>query len=128
MLEKSVNIDGTEYTMRVSALIPKLYRAHFGRDMVKDMRSLTKAYQRLNDLPEEASEEEREEAQFEVLDLEIFSNIAWLMLKYGGNDVGSTPDEWLESIDGVFSIYAALPAILELWGANNKTTSVPRKK
>ena len=128
MIEKTVEIDGKEYTMRSSGLLPKKYRAAFGRDMVKDMRKLAKAYKRMNELPKDATEEEREAAQFEIVDLEIFGNVAWLMLKGAGEDVGNDPDEWLESLDGAFEIYKALPTVMELWTANNKTTSVPRKK
>lgn len=43
---------------------------------------------------------------------------------------GSIPDnvdEWLEQFE-MFSIYKVLPAILELWSLNNKTTAVPKKK
>jgi len=28
----------------------------------------------------------------------------------------------------VFSVYEALPTILDMWNINNKTTSVPKKK
>lgn len=119
MVEKKVNIDGREWTFRSSALIPKLYRARFGRDMVADMRQLAKAYKAAKD---------DEERMLEAFDLEIFERAAWIMLKHAGEDVGEDPDEWLEELDGPFSVYEALPAILELWNLNNKTTSKPRKK
>lgn len=128
MIEKTVELDGKTVKLRSSALLPKLYRHDFGRDMVKDMRQLTKAYQKVKNLPKDATEEEREDAQYSVLDLDIFANVSWLMLKYAGEKVGSSPDEWLESLNGAFSIYEILPAVLELWAKNNKTTSVPRKK
>lgn len=128
MIEKKVKLEGKEVTLRSSALLPKLYRHDIGRDMVKDMRQLSKAYQKLKDLPKDATDEEREDAQFSVLDLEIFANVSWIMLKYAGEKVGSSPDEWLESLDGAFSIYEILPTVLELWAKNNKTTSVPKKK
>lgn len=119
MVEKKVTVDGKEFTFRSSALIPKLYRAKFGRDMVVDMRKLAKAYK------ETKGDEEK---MLDVFDLEIFERAAWIMLKHAGEDVGENPEEWLDSLDGVFSIYEALPAILELWNMNNKTTSRPRKK
>lgn len=119
MVEKKVTVDGKEFTFRSSALIPKLYRAKFGRDMVVDMRKLAKAYK------ETKGDEEK---MLDVFDLEIFERAAWIMLKHAGEDVGENPEEWLDSLDGVFSIYEALPAILELWNLNNKTTSRPRKK
>lgn len=119
MIEKKTTIDGKKVTLRSSALIPKLYRANFGRDMVADMRKLAKAYK------ETQGDEEK---MLDVFDLEIFERAAWIMLKHGGEDVGESPDEWLDSLDGVFSVYEALPVILELWNKNNATTSVPAKK
>lgn len=125
MIEKVIEIEGKKARMRSSALIPKLYRAYFGRDMIKDMRALAKAYKTYKDA---TTEEEKEAAEFSMMDLEIFENVAWIMLKHGGENVGENPEEWLDSLDGVFSVYEALPTILELWNRNNKTTSVPRKK
>lgn len=119
MIEKTATIDGKEYTFRSSALIPKLYRAKFGRDFVKEMRSLAKAY-------EEAKGDENK--MLDALDLEIFERVAWLMLKHAGNEIPDDPDEWLLGLDGPFSVYEALPVLIELWAKNNKTTSVPRKK
>lgn len=115
MIEKRIEIDGREYTFRSSALIPKLYRAKFGRDMVTDMRELAEAYKNAPD------------GGMEVFSLEIFERAAWIMLKHAGEDVGDDPDEWLMSLDGPFSVYAVLPTILELWNHNQKTTSVPKK-
>lgn len=128
MIEREIMIEGRPAKARSSALIPKLYRAYFGRDLVKDMRQLAKAYKALQDLPEDATEEEREDAQLSMMDLEIFENVSWIMLKHGGENVGNSPEEWLDSLDGIFSVYEILPTILELWAANNRTTSVPRKK
>ena len=128
MIERTVKLEGRDAKLRSSALIPKLYRAYFGRDMVQDMRHLAKAYKRVHDLPEDATDEEREAAQYDLIDLEIFERVSWIMLKHGGENVGETPEEWLESLNGVFSVYDILPVVLELWSWNNKTTSVPRKK
>lgn len=124
MLEKKVEIEGREYMMRTSALIPRLYRGHFGRDMIRDMQSLIKAYRDR----EQALQRGDAPDSFPIPDLEVFENVAWLMLHYAGEDVGSGPDEWLETLDGIFDIYKAMPTVLELWNAENKTTSTPRKK
>lgn len=126
MIEKKVTIDGRDWTFRSSALIPKLYRAKFGRDLVKDMRSLAAAYKEVT--KEGMTEEEKSQAYMSVMDLEIFERVAWIMLKHAGENVGDDPDEWLIQLDGAFSVYAVLPEILALWNANNATTSVPRKK
>ena len=87
--------------------------------MVLDMRRLAKAYKETDG---------DEEKMLEVFDLEIFERAAWIMLKHAGEEVGDSPEEWLDSLDGVFSVYEVLPVILEMWNMNNKTTSKPRKK
>lgn len=126
-MEKKVMIGGKEYRMRASALIPRLYRFKLGRDMVADMNQLTKSYQKILK-SKNASEEEKRDAQFSVADLTIFENVAFMMVKHAGEDIPDTPEEWLDSIEGVFSIYEILPDILSLWSANNAQTSTPGKK
>ena len=127
-MERTIVINNKDVRMRASALIPRLYRFKFGRDMIADMRQLQKAYIKAVSLPKDATEEEIQDAQLSALDLTIFENTAWLMIKHAGEDVPDTPDEWLDTIDGVFSIYEIMPTIMELWNANQATTSVPRKK
>lgn len=127
-MEKTVNIGGMDVRMRASALIPRLYRFKFGRDMVSDMRQLQKSYAKAAALPDTATEEERQDAQLSVLDLTIFENVAWLMAKHADKSVADDPDEWLDSFEGVFTIYEVLPQILELWSMNQATTSTPKKK
>ena len=126
-MERTVTVDGKEVRMRASALIPRLYRVRFGRDMIADMRQLQKAYQKAAKLPENATEEERQDAQLSALDLTIFENVAYMMAKHADPAVAESPEEWLDGMDGVFSIYEVLPVILELWGATNQTTSIPKK-
>lgn len=124
---KTAVIDGKEYRMRASALTPRLYRAFFKRDMIRDLQNLMHVYNDMLALPEDASEEQKTEANFKILDyLEVFENVAWLFCKEGGEPVGNSPDEWLDTIDGMFSIYEALPVIIDLWLDNQVTTSSPK--
>ena len=128
-MEKKIMIDGKERTLRATALIPRMYRFQFGRDMVSDMNKLNKSYAKvLSGLRKNATEEEKNDAKFSATDLTIFEDVAWLMLKHGGEDVGNSPEEWLDSVDGVISIYEVLPKIVSLWAANQHTTSTPKKK
>lgn len=128
MAERTVIIDGIERKMRASALIPRLYRFKFGRDIIRDMATLRKSYEVVQNLPDDATDEQREEAQLSAFDLTVFENIAWLMLHHAGEDIPDTPDKWLDSIEGIFSIYEIMPIILELWGENQITTSEAKKK
>ena len=128
-MTKTVTIDGKAYRMRASALTPRLYRAFFKRDMIRDMQNLLNAYNKLLTLPEDATDEEKNEANLVILDyLEVFENVAWLFCKEGGESVGNSPEEWLDSIEGMFSIYEAMPTIIELWIDNQETTSKPKNR
>lgn len=122
-----LNIDGKEVKMRASALIPRIYRFRFGRDMIQDMNSLRKAWKKVTELPEDATEEEKEEAQFSVMDLTIFENVAYVMAKHGDPSTPDSIDEWMDQFE-LFSIYEVLPEILKLWNLNTAQTSTPKKK
>lgn len=127
-MERTINVGGVEMRMRASALIPRLYRFRFGRDLIQDMAQLEKAYKKAMSVSEDADEEEKRNAQFSVLDLNIFENVAWAMAKNADPNVPNDPDEWLDSIEGVFSIYEILPQIMDLWTSGLATTSKPVKK
>ena len=127
-MEKTLNIGGQAIRVRASALIPRLYRFKFRRDMIKDMSQLEKAYRKAAALKEDATDEERREAQLTALDLTIFENVAWTMAKNADANVPNDPDEWLDSIDGVFSVYEVMPQILELWTNGLETTATAAKK
>lgn len=124
---KTLNIDGKEVKMRASALIPRIYRFRFGRDMIQDMNSLRKAWKKVTELPEDVTEEEKEEAQFSVMDLTIFENVAYVMAKHGDPSTPDSIDEWMDQFE-LFSIYEVLPEILKLWNLNTAQTSTPKKK
>lgn len=128
MIKKTVEIEGRSVTFASSAYLPFFYREKIGRDMIKDMSRLMKAYRRLKDIPEDATEEERTAAQLDIVDLQTFANVAWIMQKYAGEEVGESTKEWLEDLDGAFTVYQVLPVVTELWTATNKTTAAPVKK
>ena len=127
-MQETVNIGGKQIRMKASALIPRLYRVKFGRDMVADMNQLRKSYLKAAKLPSNATEEEKQDAQLSALDLTIFENVAYIMAKHADKNVPGDPNQWLDSIPGVFSIYEIMPVILRLWEGNKATTSVPAKK
>lgn len=126
-MEKIIKIGSKEVKMRASALIPRLYRFRFKRDIIRDMTSLKRAYDKATNLPENATEEEKEEAQFSVMDLTIFENVAYIMAKHADDSIPDTPEDWLDELE-TFSIYTVLPQLLDLWMLGTATTSTPKKK
>lgn len=126
-MEKVINIGGKDVKMRASALIPRMYRFKFGRDILRDMTSLKKAFKKRSELPEDATDEQKEEAALSEMDLTIFENVAYIMAKHADPAIPDDPDEWLDGFE-MFSIYEVFPEILEMWEINNATTSKPKKK
>lgn len=118
-LVRDIPVGTTTIPMRSSALIPRLYRVKFGRDIMRDMMRLQKNMHAAQDNPD---------VDLDAADLTIFEDVAWIMAKHADPNVPGDPDEWLGGLPGVLSIYEALPEILALWSENLKTTSVPRKK
>lgn len=126
-MEKTILVDGKEVRMRASALVPRLYRFKFGRDLIQDLMQLRRNFEKAKALPADASPEERAAAQLSVLDLTIFENVAYIMAKHGDpQGVPATIEEWMEGF-ALFSIYEVLPQILELWDLTNRTTSTAKK-
>ena len=126
-MEMILKIDGRDVGFKATALTPRLYRHKMGRDMVQDMNKLSKAYNKVLALPKDATDDEKMDAQLSALDLEIFENVAWVMAKQYDQEIEDAPENWLDTFK-MFSIYEILPYILNLWGLNNKTTSIPKKK
>ena len=113
--------------MRASALIPRLYRFRFGRDIIRDMTALKKAFNKKNELPEDATEEQKQDAALSEMNLMIFENVAYIMAKHADPSIPDDPNEWLDGFE-MFSIYEIFPEILQMWNLNNETTSKPKKK
>lgn len=130
MIKKEIEICGRPVVLAASARLPKIYRINFRKDMVADMNRLRKSFSAAQNLPASATEEEREAVALDEIDLTIFERAAWAMAYHADEEgkVPHDPDEWLESFDGVFSIYEVFPVVMELWGLNQQTTSVPVKK
>lgn len=116
MIMREIEINGKKVPFRSSATIPRLYRAKFKRDIFKDLAKLEKAYQG----------KQTKSGEFQIDDLEIFENVAYIMAYHADNSIPSTIEEWLDQFD-MFSIYEVLPQILELWG-DNLMTEVQAKK
>lgn len=116
MLKREIEICGKKIPFRSSAAVPRLYRAKFKRDIFKDLSKLEKSYK--------GKTEDGDE--FQIDDLEIFENVAYIMAYHADNSIPASIDDWLDQFD-MFSIYEVLPQILELWG-DNLATEVAAKK
>ena len=107
-ITKKIQIDGKDVVFKASAAIPRIYRLKFHRDIYKDLRDLEKS----------VGTSSAEESNLDLLSLELFENIAYIMAKHAEpTTVPDSPEEWLDEFS-TFSIYHVLPEIIELWGLN----------
>ena len=115
-MTRVITIDGKEVPFKASAAIPRIYRVKYGRDIFKDLMKLEKAL----------NENTAEDSSLDLVSLETFENIAYLMATHADPAVPDTAEEWLDGFS-VFSIYQVLPEIIELWGLNVQTQSTAKK-
>ena len=66
MIKREIEICGKKIPFRSSATIPRLYRAKFKRDIFKDLSKLENSYVGT----------QKDGAEFQIDDLEIFENVA----------------------------------------------------
>ena len=110
MLEKTITIGDKQVKFRSSATIPRLYRAKFKRDIFKDLSRLESSYKGNSD----------DGSSFEIEDLEIFENVAYIMAYHADHSIPATLEEWLAEF-AILSIYEVFAQILELWVMNLQT-------
>ena len=116
-ITKKIQIDGKDVVFKASAAIPRIYRLKFHRDIYKDLRDLEKS----------VSSSSAEESNLDLLSLELFENIAYIMAKHADTTtVPDSPEEWLDEFS-TFSIYQVLPEIIELWGLNAQSDVESKK-
>ena len=80
MLEKAITIGDKQVKFRSSATIPRLYRAKFKRDIFKDLSRLESSYKGNSD----------DGSSFEIEDLEIFENVAYIMAYHADHSIPAT--------------------------------------
>ena len=115
-LVKTIEIDGKPVKFKASAAIPRIYRIKFQRDIYKDLASLEKTIDKSSE----------EVSNLDLFSLEMFENIAYVMVKHADPEIPDTPEEWLDDFN-TFSIYQVLPQLIELWGLNVKTDVEAKK-
>lgn len=110
-MTRIINVDGKDMRAVCSAMTPREYRAWFNKDLIMVMANYKKAY----------------EKDPESVDSRFLENLAWIMFRAGGEDVGESVEEWLQTLSAS-AIYSIQAEIMDLWQADQVTTSVPKKK
>ena len=116
-MTRNIKIDEKEVAFKASAAIPRIYRLKFGRDIYIDLAALEK----------NVGENEEGKSNLDLVSLEMFENIAYVMAKHADPTIPNTPEEWLDEFN-TFSIYQILPQLIDLWGLNVQTDAEAKKK
>ena len=116
-MTRNITIDEKEVAFKASAAIPRIYRLKFGRDIYRDLAALEK----------NVGENEEGKSNLDLVSLEMFENIAYVMAKHADPTIPNTPEEWLDEFN-TFSIYQILPQLIDLWGLNVQTDAEAKKK
>lgn len=113
---KKVAIDGKQVLFNASAAIPRIYRLKFQRDIYKDLSALEKSINQVNP----------DDSNLNLFSLEMFENIAFVMVKHADPNIPDPPEEWMDEFN-TFSIYQVLSQLIELWGLNVKNNVEAKK-
>lgn len=105
MITKSIKIGNKEIQFTCSAGTLVRYRNDFNSDLMADMQKLTGANP----------------------DFEILSKLAYTMAKQASTDEFPEYIDWLDQFDMV-EFMSALAEVTALWGQNNMTSSIAKKK
>lgn len=105
MISKSIKIGDKDIDFTCSAGTLVRYRDDFNSDLMTDMQKLT------GNSP----------------DLDVLSKLAYTMAKQAGGKEFPEYIDWLDQFDMV-EFMTALAEITAMWGQNNKTSSISKKK
>lgn len=113
-MEKVIKVGDREVGLKSTASLIYKYHRFFGRDLIKD---IIKLQDKLN---ARMSKEE----QFESLDLQMFSELAWTMAKTYDDKIPNI-EEWLDQFE-TFDIMKILPEVMQLLADNMRAEMTPK--
>ena len=114
-MEKTITIDGKEIRFKTNGATPLRYKAQFGQDYFKEILKMAP----LQNLSKKKKQDIAAK-DLEVLDFEVFYNIAWIMAKTADPTIPE-PIEWLEQFDE-FPMAEIIPELQDMLLTSIQTT------
>jgi hypothetical protein len=106
-MEKTIVIDGQKVRFKSNGATPLRYKAQFGKDYLKEILKMSP----LENMNKKKNKDVNVK-DLEVLDFEVFYNIAWIMAKTADPTIPE-PIEWLSGFEE-FPIAEIFPEMQEL--------------
>jgi hypothetical protein len=107
-MEKTITIDGRQVRFKSNGATPMRYKAQFGKDYLKEILKMA-PIEKMN------KKKDVNAKDLEVIDFEVFYNIAWIMAKTADPSIPE-PLEWLATFEE-FPIAEIVPDLQELMTA-----------
>lgn len=117
-MEKTILIDGQKVRFKTNGAIPLRYKAQFGKDYFKEILKMAP-------LAKLGSKKDLDATDLDVLDFDIFFNIAWIMAKTA-NPTIPEPLEWLEGFEE-FPLVEIFPDLQDLMISSLQGNSTKKK-
>lgn len=114
-MEKTITIDGKEIRFKTNGATPLRYKAQFGQDYFKEILKMAP----LQNLSKKKKQDVTPK-DLEVLDFEVFYNLAWIMAKTADTTIPE-PIAWLEQFDE-FPMAEIIPELQDMLLASIQTT------
>ena len=114
-MEKTITIDGKEIRFKTNGATPLRYKAQFGQDYFKEILKMAP----LQNLSKK-KKQDIVPKDLEVLDFEVFYNLAWIMAKTADSTIPE-PIAWLEQFDE-FPMAEIIPELQDMLLASIQTT------
>lgn len=124
-MEKVITIDGRPVPFKSTGAFLLRYKAQFRRDAIKDLVKLEPVFKKMEEKQAAATAEEKEAMAieiFDVLDLDLFYNMAWVMAKTADRTI-LDPMEWLDS----FNEFPVIDIMMELMDLLTASIKVSKK-
>lgn len=96
-------------SMRADASVPHLYRAKFGKDIMRDVVKITTQLENVK------TEDEATDVLLNNYD--TLENMAYIFAKHADKAVPEDPEEWLSGL-AMLSIIESAIELINLWGDN----------
>ena len=87
-MEKTINIDGKDVKLKVTANCVRMYKAQFRRDLIRDIWTFKQFESNIVD-----GELKDTDDVIAKVDFEVFGNLLWVFAKKADNSIPS-PDVW----------------------------------
>lgn len=113
-MQKVINISGKDIPFKATASTPLRYRERTGRDLLKDLFSMS------------AASSKNGAVDFSKIDTEILTQLAYTMAKQADPDLPEYVD-WLDDFEP-FDVINACGEILTLWGMSQQQLEKSKKK